>query len=204
VGKTLYFQALDGQGRAVQSMRSATYVHPGERLTCRGCHEQKHAAPASRTTLPLALQRDPSPIQPASEGSHPFSYVRLVQPVLDRHCVDCHRQKRALDLAGTVSGEHGWTRSYQNLAAAYGFYCDSSKGCLGSAQHGGSRTTAGHFGARASKLLAYLDDRHYGVHLSPEEVQRLVLWLDCNCEFYGAYENTAAQARGEVVRPSLD
>jgi hypothetical protein len=204
VGKALYFQALDEQGRAVQSMRSVTYAHPGERLTCRGCHERKHAAPPSRTTVPLALQRAPSPIQPASEGSSPFSYVRLVQPVLDRHCVVCHTQRRALDLTGTAEGEHGWTRSYQNLAAAYGFYFDSSKDCLGSAQHGGSRTTAGQFGARASKLLAYLDDRHYGVRLSPEELQRLVLWLDCNSEFYGAYENTEAQTRGEVVTPALD
>jgi hypothetical protein len=204
VGKAIYFQALDEQGRAVQSMRSVTYVHPGERLTCRGCHERKHAAPASRTTLPLALQRAPSPIQPASEGSLPFNYVRLVQPVLDRHCAACHHQRRAIDLTGTVVGEHGWTSSYQNLAADYGFYFDSSKGCISSPQHGGSRTTAGQFGARASKLLAYLDDRHYGVRLAPEELQRLVLWLDCNSEFFGAYENTAAQARGEIVMPSLD
>jgi hypothetical protein len=28
--------------------------------------------------------------------------------------------------------------------------------------------------------------------------------LDCNSEFYGAYENTDAQARGEIVHPSLD
>jgi hypothetical protein len=204
VGKALYFQALDDQGRAVQSMRSATYVHPGERLTCRGCHERKHVTAAARPSVPLALQRGPSPIRPAGEGASPFSYVRLVQPVLDRQCVDCHRQRGALDLTGAVAGEHGWTRSYQNLAAAYGFYFHSSKGCLGSAQHGGSRTTPGQFGARASKLLNYLDDRHYGVRLAPEEYQRLVLWLDCNSEFYGAYEHPAAQARGEVVLPTLD
>ena len=41
VGKSLYFQALDAQGRAVQSMRSITYVHPGEQLTCVGCHESQ-------------------------------------------------------------------------------------------------------------------------------------------------------------------
>jgi hypothetical protein len=36
-GKLVYFQALDEEGLAVQSMRSATYVKPGERLTCHGC-----------------------------------------------------------------------------------------------------------------------------------------------------------------------
>ena len=41
VGKPLYFQLLDERGMAVQSMRSATYVHPGEQLSCLGCHEDK-------------------------------------------------------------------------------------------------------------------------------------------------------------------
>ena len=41
VGKALYFQLLDEKGMAVHSMRSATYVHPGEHLSCLGCHEDK-------------------------------------------------------------------------------------------------------------------------------------------------------------------
>jgi hypothetical protein len=43
VGKTIYFQLLDEKGMAVHSMRSATYVHPGEHLSCVGCHEDKPA-----------------------------------------------------------------------------------------------------------------------------------------------------------------
>ena len=66
-----------------------------------------------------------------------------------------------------------------------------------------ARTAAGEFGARASKLLEYLDQRHYGVKLSQEDFHRLTLWLDCNSEFYGSYENTEAQARDQVVQPSL-
>jgi hypothetical protein len=70
--------------------------------------------------------------------------------------------------------------------------------------HGGSRTLPGRFGARISALLPYLDQRHYDVALSREERQRLTLWLDCNSEFYGAYENPEAQARGEAVYPTLE
>ena len=33
VGKAVYFQLLDEKGMAVHSMRSATYVHPGEHLS---------------------------------------------------------------------------------------------------------------------------------------------------------------------------
>ena len=119
-GKELYFQALDARGMAIQSMRSGTYVHPGEQLTCQGCHEPKRRGPQRRLKTPLAMQRTPSPIRPDVDGSNPFNYVRLVQPVLDRNCVECHQEKKALDLTGVVDGPHGWTRSYTNLAANTG------------------------------------------------------------------------------------
>jgi len=204
VGKLFYFQALDAAGLAVQSMRSGTYVHPGERMTCLGCHEPKHGARTPSARLPMALRRPPSPIQPGPDGSNPFSYVRLVQPVLDRHCVDCHQEKGALDLRGQPSREHGWTRSYANLAGDYGFYFHVHNGSINTGVHGGTRTVPGQFGARVAPLLAFLDQRHYGVTLPQEDRQRVTLWLDANSEFYGAYEDTRAQARGKVVWPSLN
>jgi len=204
VGKPIYFQALDGRGMAVQSMRSATYVHPGEQMVCRGCHEPKHRAPIPVPDVPLALRRAPSKLRPDAPGSNPFSYVRLVQPVLDRHCVECHQQKKALDLGGAIEGEFGWSRSYRNLAGKYGFYFHSGKGSIGAGVHGGSRTLPGQFGARAARLTEYLGEKHYGVKLSPEERRRITLWLDCNSEFFGSYENTTAQSRGEIVLPTLN
>ena len=202
-GRLLYFQALGPRGMAVQSMRSGTYLHPGEHLSCQGCHERKHTPPGRAIAAPMAMRRAPSKIQPEPDGSNPFSYPRLVQPVLDRHCVACHREKKALDVSGAPDGPHGWSRSYHSLARKYGFWFAASNGSIRAGVHGGSRTIAGKFGARASRLLHYLDARHYGVKLPPGDFRRLALWLDCNSEFYGVYENTAAQARGEVVRPSL-
>jgi hypothetical protein len=204
VGKLIYFQALDHRGMAVQSMRSATYVHPGERLTCQGCHERKHSPPGPLERMPLALTREPSRITPAPDGANPFSYPRLVQPVLDRHCAECHRQKEAFDLSGTATGTFGWSKSYENLAGKYGFYFHVSNGSIKSGVHGGSRTIPGQFGAQASKLLDYLDDRHYGVNLPPEDFGRITLWLDSNSEFYGGYHDTTQQALGRIVHPALD
>jgi hypothetical protein len=179
-------------------------VHPGEQLTCQGCHERKHDPPNRPLQLPLALRRAPSKIQPDVEGSHPFNYVRLVQPVLDRHCVGCHQEKKALDLSGRLGAANGWTQSYASLADKYGFYFHVTNGAFGTGVHGGSRTTAGQFGARAAGLTKYLDESHYGVKLPAEDRHRLALWLDCNSEFFGSYENTELQARGEVVRPTLE
>ncbi len=203
-GKSLYFQALDGRGLAVQSMRSVTYLHAGEQLTCQGCHESRHRAPTRTNRAPLALRRAPSRIQPDVAGSNPFSFVRLVQPVLDRNCVACHVEKHALDLRGIVEGKQGWTRSYANLADKYGFYFHVFNGAINSGVHGGSRTIPGKFGAVASPLLPFLDERHHGVKLSTNDSHRLTLWLDCNSEFYGSYENVTAQARGEIVQPTLE
>jgi len=202
VGKELYFQALDARGMAVQSMRSGTYVHPGERLVCQGCHERKHRPPVlAPGRTPLALRRAASKIEAAPDGSNPFNYVRLVQPVLDRNCVGCHQQKKALDLTGAI--EKNFTRSYNNLADKYGFFFHVYNGSINAGVHGGSRTIPGKFGAKAAPLLKYMDSGHHGVKLSDEDFQRLVIWLDSNSEFLGTYENAAAQARGEIVHPVL-
>jgi hypothetical protein len=214
-GKMIYFQALDERGMAIQSMRSGTYVHPGEQLSCVGCHEPKgrtvrsdavrrYFPDALTGTLQTALQRPPSEIEPDVDGSNPFNYARLVQPVLDRNCVNCHSREKALDLTGVIEGKNGWTRSYNNLAEKYGFYFHVRNGSINTGAHGGSRTVAGQFGARAAGLLKFMDEQHYGVKLSQEDFHRLTLWLDCNSEFYGSYENTVAQAQGQVVQPTLD
>ena len=79
-----------------------------------------------------------------------------------------------------------------------------SNGSINSGVHGGSRTIPGRFGARASKLLDYLDQRHYGVELPPQDFARITLWLDSNSEFYGSYHDTLEQAQGQIVRPTLD
>ena len=85
----LLFHALDEKGQAVQTMRSATYLQPGETVTCIGCHESRQSAPPPASSL-QALARPPSRIEPGPEGSKPFSFPLLVQGMLDRRCLSCH------------------------------------------------------------------------------------------------------------------
>ena len=208
-GKEVFFQALDARGLAVQSMRSGTYVHAGEKLVCAGCHERKQrASPAALEERGVAFRRLPSEIRPEVEGSNPLSYPRLVQPVLDKHCVECHAKKagkpKVIDLArgDWQKDRYHWYASYRYLYP-YAFH-------FGAKFHPGydgwtsARTVPGKFGARASKLVELLDKGHYDVKLSPVEFRRITLWLDCNSDFFGAYEDTMAQSRGEIVKPLLE
>lgn len=202
-GITFYFQALDERGMAVQTMRSATYLHPGERLSCMGCHEPKQKTPQPPARIPLAFQKQPALLQPEAEGAYPLQFSRLVQPVLDTHCVDCHEQKaEAPNLSGADFGAHGWSQAALSLLP-YAW-----------AKHGGNFTglqrnktcysIPGDVGARASRLLALLEAGHHDVRLTSAELRRITTWLDANSVFYGAYHDTEAQARGELVAPRLD
>lgn len=203
VGVPFYFQALDANGRAVQSMMSDTYVHPGETLSCHGCHEPKQNAPKSVSGQPpLAMRRAPSPIRAEVDGSYPLLYPRLVQPVLDRHCAGCHaKESKAPGLKAVVSGEWGWSESYQSLSQ-FAWAMHGGNGAL--AKNGTPRSIAGKVGANASALFKMLDQGHHDVRLPETDMHRLVLWLDCNSVFYGAYRDIARQAQGEVVMPTLE
>jgi hypothetical protein len=131
------------------------------------------------------------------DGSNPFSYPRLVQPVLDRHCVECHAQNadKAPNLSRTPLA-YNWYASYGNLVTRFGFHDYGD----------GYRTTPGHFGARASGLYKLLQRGHYDVQLSDQDLHRLTLWLDCVSMFYGVYEREGgmAQLRGEIAYPTLE
>jgi hypothetical protein len=174
----VFFQALDAEGLAVQSMRSATYLRPGETLTCQGCHEPKQRTPLQPVRQTLALRRPASRLQPDVDGSNPFSYPRLVQPVLDRNCVKCHNEHpdKAPNLNREPVARH-WYASYNSLVTKYGFY-----------NYGNPvRTVPGEFGARASKLYPLLTAGHHDLRLPPEDLHRIALWLDCSSLFYGVY-----------------
>lgn len=206
-GKPLSFQALDELGRAVQIMRSITYVQPGETTSCLGCHEPRHMAPAVGR-FPLALRRPPSEITPGPPGSRPFSYPLLVQPVLDRHCVSCHNSQKpegSIVLTGDIAGT--FTVSY-NALVPYVPYSDWA-GRPGDFRVINSEPTTrpDFFGARASPLVNLLLRGHHGVQLSREEWERLFTWMDCNALFYGTFNvgDQKKQQLGETIAgPDLE
>ena len=203
-GIPLAFQALDEMGRAVQIMRSVTYLQPGESASCVGCHESRTSVPPPASKA-QALTRGPSRIAPPPDGANPLSYPLLVQPVLDKHCVKCHDGKKEGDsptkpalLTGVPEGRY--TASYNALAPRVSY---TAWGLPGDFRVSNSEpvTQPDFFGARASDLMKMLLEGHQEVKLEPEDIERLVTWMDANALFYGTFnkEDQARQQRGERI-----
>lgn len=194
--KPLAFQAVDGEGRAVQGMRSVVYLQPGERRSCVGCHESTAQAAGAVAAKTLAGQRGPSALTPGPDGSIPWSFTRLVQPILDRKCVSCHDTKAQPPLAAKPA--ELFTESYTKLQPYARWYewGDKSISVIAS--------RPGEMPSDVSPLTGILRDaNHASVKLSDDEWRRIYLWLDANGAFYGAYSQPeqAAQLRGEAIAP---
>jgi len=197
IGKLILFQLLDENGMAVQNMRSATYVHPGENMTCVGCHEDKMSAPPVGGT-PSANKRAPSKIAPEVGRVEPINYYRLVKPVLDQKCYTCHKSKGAGPTDSSYSAQRG---------LAWWFAGDAN----GNLEpiHGGSRSKPGYTGALGSRMgKALLTATHKkaladGAY-SADDMRAIVQWLDTGSDEFGAFEGTDRQRAGQLVWPALD
>jgi len=188
IERLIYFQALDADGLAVQSMRSGTYVHPGEQLTCNGCHERKGDAPARLAQTPLAVKRAPSPIAPEVSGSNPMSYRKLVHDtVFQTKCLPCHKKKNKGLQDFTFDGIDEWHYDKKPSGPLVGYLWRSrSRDGFYDKPHGAHRFIPGRFGARESKLGKLMLGSHRK-RINKEEFHRVMLWLDANTVVSSAY-----------------
>jgi hypothetical protein len=187
-GVPFFLQALDGRGRAVQTMRSVTYVQPGEEQTCVGCHEPRNTAPPNLATI--AARRDPSPITPGPEGAWPIDYDVLVEPIVQARCAGCHKP-------GAEGHEFDLTpeKSYDALV---NFGEPSLKNHV-TTRHRQGRSTPGGCASGTSPLVRLLEGGHYDVELSRDEWQRLFTWMDTYAQRRGAFSEDQHQ-RLEALR----
>ena len=202
VGIPVLFHALDENGAAVQGMRSVTYVAPGETLMCNGCHDQRVGTvrpPASGTAM--AMKRPPSKIAPEMEGTNPFHFARLVQPVLDSKCMGCHGDKRkdkAPDLRrGEFEKDGNFMFTSFNSLRPFVKYFDGAGWTE-------PYTIPGQFGAIGSRLYPMLKKGHNDVELTSGEMRRIIVWLDSNGLFHGHDLHLKEQALGHIVSPDME
>ena len=176
INRPIYFQALDENQMAIQSMKALTYVHSGEQLSCVGCHESKWESPPPLQGTPMAFKRDPSPIQEEFPGHHtdptkgaiPFNYHLLAKPALQRA---------------------GYGGEYQ---------------CYWAPQNRGSRSIPGYVGTRQSSIGDDLLQKYTSGSISEEDFHRIVMWIDLNSNELGWDHDVEAQQAGQVVWPEID
>ncbi|MDR3232207.1 MAG: hypothetical protein LBT46_00820 [Planctomycetaceae bacterium] len=148
----------------------------------------------------------------AEKQSAGFSYPRQIQPIWDKHCVSCHNgsvpqdddvaaKQSALDLSGKVLA-YDWNRppnngdrsqralrnfsaSYLNLTN-YGYGNNAFVNWI-SSQCRPTMLEPYAYGAAKSKIINFLEPKHYNVNLSAEEKQLVACWIDLCIPFCGSY-----------------
>ncbi|MDR2705398.1 MAG: hypothetical protein LBC02_06440 [Planctomycetaceae bacterium] len=113
----IYFMAIDAEGRAVQRMRTFTHLMPGEVQGCVGCHVERNTQTPTYGNKLTARKTIPQELKKPAWGVNGFSYREIVQPVWDKHCLECHnpRQKDGgVDLSGDYTDF--FCVSYEHLA----------------------------------------------------------------------------------------
>lgn len=181
-GVALFFQALDAQGRAVQTMRSATHVQPGQTLSCSGCHDSRKDTPPPSAPL-LASLREPSKITVGPEGSWTMRFDKLIQPVLDAQCVRCHNPKS--EDVEAAKFDLTPARAYQSLTQSG----QPSLNDLVLAAYREGVSTEGHNPAVRSTVMRLLAEPagHHGVKLDRASLDRFVTWMDTYAQRAGTF-----------------
>lgn len=198
-GRALYLQALDGDGRLVQSMRSFVQAAPGTTRSCMGCHEDKASAPRTDPGFQKVLARPPSRLLPESWGSGHLDYPTMVQPILDRHCGSCHGGAQGMAAGLDLTG--GWTEhfsiSYENLVSRRESQLEAfliaGIDCMnGTAFWSCTIFTPRTHGSGAAPLAQLLMNGHGDTQLTRAERDLLMAWIDSNGLYHGTWDSTAS------------
>jgi len=210
----IYFMALDGEGRALQRMRSFTHMMPGEVQGCVGCHADRNSV-ATQPVSRLAMKGKPQELIKPDWGVKGFSYAEVVQPVLDKNCISCHNEREQpgnVDLSGDktdffnvsydilcrtgTQGEWNW-RSHGSPS---GPEFDKVRGMspytewiwtINGAGHNTLEIEPRRWGSPASKVADIIrtghpdEDGKPRVDVDDEDRRRVYNWLDLNVPYYG-------------------
>jgi mono/diheme cytochrome c family protein len=189
----------------LRRMRSFVSFQPGESRACVGCHESRAVAPLQRPgPQPSAMVRGPSDYILPPWGDRPVSFLRDIQPVLDRCCVSCHSGLKAAGGLDFFGGLTDWSRGQ---VPGYGFNrafeTITGKKLVSVSEPNRQDATITPplaYGSHNSKLLAALGDSHHReqVRLAADERLRLTMWIDANAPYHDRFVNKRS------ARPAYD
>ncbi len=185
-------QPLDEEGKAVQIMRSWITAMPGEVVSCVGCHENQNTIPPPMKSK--AAESEPSEPTPWYGPRRGFSFVREIQPVLDKYCTECHQDgntRGAASLQDTPPAPLQKNNNYINVKSRFSqSYYELRRFVRTPTKEGDMRVCLPwEYHADTSRLVQLLQGDHYGVKLDDESWDRLVTWIDLNAPFHGNWRD---------------
>ncbi len=180
----VYFQLLDEDHMELRRMRSFISFQPGEQRSCVGCHETRAEAP-SAPEFPAALRRAPRIPVPPPWGDEPISFLRDVQPILDRNCTRCHtglKPAGGIDLSGGLTAHHN--RAYDTML-------DHDLIAWSNVNEDARITQPLEFGSHKSRLVSVLQSPPHRtrVSLSRRDWISLFTWIDANGPYHDRFIN---------------
>ena len=114
------FQLLDKEGRLLTMAQTWHQVRPGEvRVDCGGCHAHSQMPLAFEGT---AASRTP-PVDLTLKPAHDVEYVRDIEPVIQKACIQCHKEpmdSAPARLAFTSVPQANWDRLAGDRDAKWG------------------------------------------------------------------------------------
>lgn len=194
-GEPLMLQLLDEKKMCVMGMRTFIYLQPGEVASCVGCHEQKRTTPTMGRTLTNNKVHKLTP--PTSSGyQNGFSFMKTVQPVLDRHCISCHglSTKAKMSLLGKITIPNKPARNQLIVSDSYRNLINFTKPAHRNVQTFFS--VPKDYYSHASKLAPMLIKGHNKVKLNQEELYAITSWLDLNVPMLGSWSWNQDEFRG--------
>ena len=114
----VYFQALDENFMEVRRMRSHVAFQRGEVRSCVGCHEANANTSPTYWDGTLAARQEPAmPTPPTWGDCQVMDYEKMVQPILDRHCIRCHsgKEPKAGRDYSSARDLYGFAQSYRTM-----------------------------------------------------------------------------------------
>jgi len=186
--RSFLFLAMDEKGHCVKRMHSFTSVMPGETTTCIGCHEQRTEAPSAEDRAELARVLRTRPVDPVPVAGVPeiFDFLRDVQPILDKHCLECHNHDRE-EGGFNISGHWGPLYPLGYIQMSWRQLFGDNRIILPYSEHSKSNFEPYQIGTGSSRLLKLIEEGHEGVNM-PEAEQKIVRhWLDAGANHAGTY-----------------
>lgn len=194
---SVQMQILDENGMAILTEKSLFYLQPGENRSCVGCHEPAGTSPLT-DVIARNTKRQPVDLTPPAGPQYAggLSFMRTVQPVLDRYCIGCHglgegdteQTKKANAINLIHDGRINWPRSFSHIVERGDHRFGDKKymgGGIGNDNGERNISTPYEDFAYGNKVAHMLVENHGDCNMDRDSYMRVIEWLDLNAQCYG-------------------